>query len=308
MTFLIIIDPYTINVDRWSAIHNFIQSLFNGSYPYSAHTHLGGYGSPFPAWQVFHIPFYILGNVGFGMLFSVILTGILLIWLLDSHKDAFFYLLLLTLSPAFWYEVVVRSDLFYNFLLCFLVFGVIYKKHYSIISNSIFLGFITGLFLSTRFSTIIPFSILLFPSFLISNIKYKIIFIASGIITFIATFLPFVFWDFNTLFFFKYNPFILQTRQGSVLDALIIALIGIYLSFCWKNDLKLCSTFISITISALVIITFSHRMISDHFVSSFFSGYYDITYFNMAMPFILFSLNQGKINIQNNTSHVKTKI
>ena len=63
------IDPYSLQVDRWSAIHNFINSLLNGVYPYSAQTHLRGYGSPFPIWQLFHLPFYLLGNVGLSIVF-----------------------------------------------------------------------------------------------------------------------------------------------------------------------------------------------------------------------------------------------
>lgn len=64
------IDPYQIQVDRWSAIHNFINYLVHGRYPYMAPTHLGGYGSPFPVWQVLHIPFYYLNNVGLSLLRS----------------------------------------------------------------------------------------------------------------------------------------------------------------------------------------------------------------------------------------------
>lgn len=65
-----LIDPYQIQVDRWSAIHNFINYLVHGRYPYMAPTHLGGYGSPFPVWQFLHIPFYYLNNVGLSLLRS----------------------------------------------------------------------------------------------------------------------------------------------------------------------------------------------------------------------------------------------
>lgn len=63
------INPYKLQVDRWSAIHNFLDYLLHGIYPYAARTHLGGYGSPFPFWQCFHIPFYLLGNVGLSVFF-----------------------------------------------------------------------------------------------------------------------------------------------------------------------------------------------------------------------------------------------
>ena len=66
-------DPYQLRVDRWSALHYPIQNLLRGEYPYLAHTHLGGSASPFPVWQLFHIPFYLLGNVGLSEMFTFLL-------------------------------------------------------------------------------------------------------------------------------------------------------------------------------------------------------------------------------------------
>lgn len=36
------IDPFSLQVDRWSALHYPIDNLLHGKYPYSAQTHLGG--------------------------------------------------------------------------------------------------------------------------------------------------------------------------------------------------------------------------------------------------------------------------
>jgi hypothetical protein len=287
---LIKINPYAIHVDRWSAIHNFLHNLFQGLYPYSAKTHLGGYGSPFPIWQAFHIPFYLLGDVGLGMLFSIITLSIFLIWLFDNYLKAFLFNVLLAISPAFWYEVAVRSDLFYNFILCLIAITYIHKKRYSIQQHFLGLGILCGLFLSTRFSIVIPFAIYLFSDFIRSDIKQKFTFGAIIILVFIISFLPFIFWNFNTLFFFEYNPFILQTRQGSLLEVVLISSLGVFLSLKWKANILLCSSYISITLFILVSVTFLHRMISEHFVNGLFSSSYDITYFNMALPFIIFAL------------------
>ena len=122
------INPYELNVDRWSAIHSVIHNLFDGIYPYSAQTHLGGYGSPFPVWQLFHIPFYLLGNIALAMLFSFLILVFTLVRYQKVKISAFFFILLLAISPAFWYEVAVRSDLFYNFLLIFIVLVIIQYK------------------------------------------------------------------------------------------------------------------------------------------------------------------------------------
>ncbi len=292
-----IINPYSLQVDRWSAINNFLQNLFNGIYPYSARTHLGGYGSPFPVWQAFHIPFYLIGNVGLGMLFSVILLSFFLVWFFNDYLKAYIFFILMLISPAFWYEVAVRSDLIYNFILCFIAIGFIYKKKYSIQQQALGLGILCGLFLSTRFSIVIPFAIYLFPDFVRAGIKQKIIFACVAILVFIISFLPFVFWSNNTLFFFEYNPFVLQTRQGSLLEVLIISILGIYLSTKWKKNISNCFEYIAICIVTLVTITFAHRIISDHFVNGLFDSAYDITYFNMALPFVIYVLASNNLKI-----------
>lgn len=284
------INPLDIMVDRWSAIHNVIHNLFIGQYPYSAHTHLNGYGSPFPIWQLFHIPFYLLGNIAFAMIFSVLLLIYTLVRFTKNKKSSLLYLLLLTISPAFWYEVAVRSDLFYNFLLVLIAIIFFQKKNYIIDKNSILLGAICGLFLSTRLSIIIPFFIYFFQDFTISRLKNKTGFIFMIIFCFVVSFLPLVFWDFDTLFFFKYNPFVLQSRQGSFLEVIIIGSLSVYLALTWKNDFLKFNAFTAYAITALVSVTFLHNMINTNFENHLFSPAYDITYFNMALPFLIFSI------------------
>jgi len=302
------INPLSIQVDRWSAIHNFIYNLFNGVYPYSAHTHLGGYGSPFPIWQIFHIPFYLLGNVGLGMVFSVVLLSIFLKWFFGNYHQSFIFIILLIVSPAFWYEVAVRSDLIYNFILCFIAISIVYKNEYTIANQPLGLGLLCGLFLSTRLSIIIPFAILLLPNFFVAQFKHKIIFILSSIGIFIVTFLPFMFWNFKTLFFYKFNPFVLQTRQGSILEVFILIILILFFATHWKHNLKLCCSYISTTIITFVTVTFVHRMINDSFANNLFSSSYDITYFNMALPFIIYSLTPNKNSFKIKSSHLKTDI
>ena len=288
--FLISVNPYTLRVDRWSAIHNFIQYLFKGEYPYAAKTHCGGYGSPFPVWQIFHIPFYLLGNVGLGMLFSVLLITYILFDFFKTYINVFIFLLLLLLSPGFWYEVTVRSDLIYNFIICLLFIIVLFKKKYVIQSHPLAIAIIFGLLLSTRLTIIIPFSIFLFPGFLNSGSKQKLIFILTSILVFVATFIPFAFWNFNTLFFFKHNPFILQSSQGSWVEIISISALALFLSTKWKNNLTLCSTYISISIFGLVFLTFIHSIIIGIYKIDIVDSAYDISYFNMSLPFIIFTI------------------
>ncbi len=288
------INPHAVQVDRWSAIHNFIEYLFDGKYPYGAQTHLGGYGSPFPVWQFSHIPFFLLGDVGLASLFSFIGIAILLVWLLDSYKKAFIYIFFVLISPSFWYEIAVRSDLIYNFFLCFLTISIVYKKQYTIQSNYLLLGILCGLFLSTRVTIVVPFTIFLFSSFFEASAKAKLVFAFTGMLVFAGSFFPLVLWDADMLFSFTYNPFVLQTRQGSIVELLLIGIISIFFALKWKS-IQTCFSFISISLLLMVVSSFLHRMIPNNFENGLFSVSYDITYFNMALPFIIFVVANATI-------------
>ncbi len=283
-------NPYSLMVDRWSAINNFIEYLFQGKYPYLAKTHLGGYGSPFPVWQFLHIPFYLLGNIALGMCFSFILLSITLRWYFSDYRKPLIFMLFLFVSPAFWYEVTTRSDLFYNLLDCLLIILVFHKNKYSISNHPIIIGIICGLFLSTRLSVFFPFLIYFFKDFMDVNGKQKLIFFSVSVLSFVISFAPLFIWDFHSLMFFRYNPFVLQTRQGSILEVILLLVVAILFSLKWKTDFNKCIHLISYSLLLLVLMTFIHNMILDNFHYGLFTGKYDITYFNMALPFCVFIL------------------
>lgn len=292
------INPYELMIDRWSAIHNFISNLFNGEYPYAAQTHLGGYASPFPVWQIFHIPFYLAGNVALAMIFSILMLFFGVMRWTTNKKNALFFILLLAISPAFWYEVAVRSDLCYNFLLVFLTLLFFQHKNYNLFNNTLLIGLICGLFLSTRVTIVIPFFVYLLVDFFKINTKKKIAFLGITITIFACSFLPLVFWNHNTLFFFEYNPFVLQTRQGSIFEIILIASISFFFAFKWKKDFIKYNAYTAIILIVFVIITFLHRMINENFENNLFSSSFDITYFNMALPFLIFAIAYNNQKLQ----------
>ncbi len=90
------------------------------------------------------------------------------------------------------------------------------------------------------------------------------------------------------LFFFKYNPFILQTRQGNILDFLIFLPIGIYWSMKWWHY-KQYMEYSAYILGILVVVTFLHNMWIRGEWCEFFD-LYDITYFNMMLPFLILAM------------------
>ncbi|NCC99385.1 MAG: hypothetical protein EOL95_06725 [Bacteroidia bacterium] len=284
------IDPYELNVDRWSAIHNFLFNMLNGIYPYSAQTHLGGYGSPFPFWQIFHLPFYALGNVGYSSVF-VILLFVLSLCKTRSFLVGFKAMLLLCMSPAIWYEIIVRSDFMANFLLCATVINYMHSIKFDAKRHIMLSALIIGLFLSTRWATAIPFAVYLFPSFYKWKFKQQFSLILLSCLVFALTFIPFILWDYDELLFFDYNPFILQTRQGSIWDLLLVVPIGIWTSLRYRSNNASYAFQIAFVLFMSVAVAFVHTSFKHGMEYGLFDQIYDICYFNMALVFLILGIS-----------------
>ena len=284
------IDPLSLNVDRWSAIHNFLSGMFCGHYPYGQQTHLGGYGSPFPVWQILHIPFYALGNVGM----SIIIVTILFLWTLYrrySPKVALVAGILLCISPAFWYEIAVRSDLITNMMLSALIAEWLVHKNVKLINNVIGLAILVGLTLSTRLIAVIPLCVLYGYEFLQLSWKKQSLFLLIILGTFTLTMLPFMLWQGSTLLFFEYNPFVLQTRQGSFLVLLIFAFGAIVTTIWMHGRMNYRTTITGLLLTCLVAMAFVEKMWKENLWTELFSSTFDITYLSVALPFYIVHLS-----------------
>lgn len=280
------IDPYSIKVDRWSAIHGFLQNLLDGEYPYAAKTHLGGYGSPFPVWQILHLPFYLLGNVGWSFL-PVFLLFLHSFSLNHGNEQSLKAGVFLLASPAFIYEIMVRSDLMTNFLFVTALIGYFIHYRINIQHHGWLVALTCGLLLSTRLAAIFPFCMLYFKESL--STKKTLFVICGTLAVFSATFLPFVF----SQQFSTFNPFILQTRQGHAIDLLFLILCGILLALTHKQCLNKYYFHTALLLMLLVLITFIHTMAQWNLWNQLFASVFDITYFNMSLPFIVCSLAMG---------------
>lgn len=306
------IDPYAIQVDRWSALHFPIRNLLHGEYPYAAQTHLGGYASPFPVWQVVHIPFYLLGNVGLSLGAGLaLLFACLYRWGKKTMNEDFatkaltMSLLLLALSPSLWYEAAVRSDLLTNFLLTAAILlwmcsGRLSREWLRRHSTPVAIG--VGLLASTRINVLIPLGVVLLPYFLQIGWRRQFRMVAMFAIVFTLTFALMAVWDWELFFHSPYSPYTLQTRQGHVSDLLLLFPLGIGLALGWTGgkastpsagDLSRAFLGTAILLVALVAVTFVHNMwASGNW--DIFSSSYDITYFDTALPFCILSLLESE--------------
>jgi hypothetical protein len=142
--------------------------------------------------------------------------------------------------------------------------------------------------MSTRLAVCIPFFLFLFWDYLYAcNWKQKVGLPLLILLVFGLTFLPFAIWNWDMLFYFEYSPFALQTRQGVPFNTPIIIMLcllaSLFLRGEWKNYLVATGS----CLTALVLITFLSRMYIYNQWGELFESRYDITYFNMALPFII---------------------
>ena len=280
------VDPLAIQVDRWSAIHNFLEGMLQGIYPYGQQTHLGGYGSPLPVWQLVHLPFYVMGNVGLSI-FAVIGLFIYTINKTRGMQVALAATLLLILSPTCWYEIAVRSDLITNILLVTIIVEWLMYYQISLSKRTVSLAILSGLLLSTRLVAVIPLAVIYGYEFLTMGWKKQSIFLGISLLTFGLTLVPFLLWEGSTLFFFEYNPFVLQTRQGSGYSLLIFTAIAVSITLYMKEDRRMRLTITGGLLTCLVTIAFFEKMWAENLWNELFSPTFDITYLSMALPFYL---------------------
>ncbi|MCQ2350753.1 MAG: hypothetical protein MJ003_02140 [Paludibacteraceae bacterium] len=284
------INPFSVKVDRWSALYYPIQNLLNGSYPYGAQTHLGGYASPFPIWLLIHIPFYLCGNVGLS--FFVFLAFFLLsVYKIQGKQYLLPCFILISISPAILYEIMVRSDLIGNMLLLAGLINIVVNKINTcwLEKNYLIIAFVSGLLMSTRLVCIIPIGMLILPYFFKMDVKKQLLFVVVTAFVFILTFLPFVMMDWNLFWNFEYSPWMLQTRQGHVIDFILFVPLFCYMGLTWKNSEMEYYRNVATMLFAFICITFLHTMcVTGSF--NLFSAAYDITYFTMSFPFCILSI------------------
>lgn len=289
-----IIDPFTIQVDRWSALHFPIENLLSGIYPYSAGTHLGGNASPFPVWQVLHIPFYLMGNVGLSFFAA---SGLFLwsSWKIQGKEKALAVGLLLCSSVAVWYEMVVRSDLITNLLLLAAIINLVFPRLNQkwVEEKRWWIACAVGLMASTRILVLIPIGLLMLPYFIKMNFRRQVSTFLLASAVFALTFIPFALWDWQEFYYFKNNPWALQTRQGNPMDFIVFVPLAIFLALNHKGIAERYYHHSALMLVVFVAITLFHNMyLGENW--QLFSPTYDITYFSTALPFCLLAIAEKK--------------
>lgn len=284
------VDGNSLMVDRWSAMEVGIKALLNGEYPYSAVDHLNGRTSNLPTLLFIGIPFYFLGNIGFLQSFAFLLFIYIISKVFNTYKGRLLCLLLLIFSPSYLWEIYVKSDLMSNFIIILAVVVFMQDRIFrNIKNNPLFESFLLTSLVMTRITAIIPISILFFKHFYRFSVQKKITFIAVSL----ATVIIFSYICFNKVssfeHFYKHNPFELQNRQLPSILSLILIITPMIYSFRAKNI----KSIIYLTVIFLLLpvsIAFFTSIYYSGFKATLFESNFDISYFNMVLPFLVLSL------------------
>ncbi len=275
-----------------------IKALLNGEYPYMAIDHLGGRSSNFPGLFLIGIPFYLLGDVGFLQPFVFLF---ILFMLTKSNFNPYqksIILILLIFSPAYLWEITVKSDLMSNIILIIMFIMIWHLKYFkNYFKYPILLALILSILVLTRGIVVIPLSIFLFKDFYKSPLKIKLNFLISFITFLSLLIIPIILLSPNYESLKEYNPFILQTRQTSIILQALTLIFAVFISFKIKN-IKQVFTWSFNIIFFILFSTFIFYLVKYGVNKSILDSVFDLSYLGMVIPFIivLIALNSDDHN------------
>jgi len=292
------IPALSLNVDRWSVITSFLNKLFSGEFPYTARSHVNNLPGPFPFYFVIAMPFYFVGSIGLLVLAGYwLFIGCLERWI-PRDNDKTCIVLLLSVSPAYIWEMLSRSTIFVNVaILCAFMLATtrfIKKRGGQSCSAGILfcLGIAGGCVLSTRGT--IAFPLLCYYSYIFLKDKnykqYCITLLGTGI-GFAFTILPFIIWNYTL--FIQYNPFVLQSYSMPILF-LIVFFIAAIISGRYCRSLYEVFSVQGILMFFLVAVPFINKIICLGLTKAYYQSSFDISYFLFVLPFALLTITKPK--------------
>jgi hypothetical protein len=278
----------TLNVDRWSVITSFWDNYFKGEYVYFAKSHMQNQPGPMPFYFILALPFYLVGELGYFSILGIIVFLFLLKYNLKPQYVQALYLLFMMSSTFYFWEVICRSNIFFNgslilFSILFLFTSVKNKKSH-LFCNAILIG----LLLSTRNVFIIPYIIAFL--YILKNemiaVKNIILIGSLAFLAFTATFIPFIYNHFEE--FKVMNPFIIQSSFLMPFGYSICCILLAFLSYFVvkkENDIYFYS---GILLFITIVLHFVYTIQEFNFQRAFFNSLADISYFILCIPFLLY--------------------
>jgi hypothetical protein len=280
--------PAATAVTRLPAIKEWIERLLAGKFPWGVETRFNPSGFPFLF--ILALPFYYAGNIGYLEVVGLILFCIALINLYIQPRKMWLPIFALVLLPSFYYELLVRSELFFNMVL--IIIPIILCERYLDIDrlNIRFFGLATlfGLGLSTR--TVVG---IIFTGYCVYKFRQQILhgafFAGFSFMIFGLTLLPFLVWNAPKLF--TEGPFSVQMAilpsSISMLFVIMATAVG-WKAACLRDVLFGEGVLLALVAAIPFLATATQFGVSETVLKARF----DISYFIFCTPFLLLSLEK----------------
>ncbi|MDF2553493.1 MAG: uncharacterized protein K0R77_2768 [Chryseobacterium sp.] len=276
-------DPYQLKIDRWQTIEYSLDYWIHGKYIYDTRNFMGNVPSYLPGQLVFLVGFYLLGNVGYIQVASLLLFSCTVIWAFKNNHIKFYGIFLLAISLSFLYEAVCKSDFISSFIVAS-VFMLFWHKKFerNYFEKSILLGFILGIICLTRSVVVIPLILFLLKPFWETDRKQKIKFITAFSLTvgnlLASVLLPAENFD----YILKHNPLKMQ-GQSNMFVVLFFLVVSVCFSFYVKNIKQV------FYLSTIIVFCLMCDHIIEQVIKGYDSNFLNITYVAAALPFSIIS-------------------
>jgi len=284
--------PRMGEIGRLPALEDWLSRFLNGKFPYnSPHT-----PSSYPAMFLIAYPFYISGNTGLLEFIGIILFFIILFIQNDTPRGMIIKIIILVTGITTYYEIVTRSELFFNMML---VAAAVYlcEKYLDagkINFNFIWIAVVTGLALSTRSTAALLFVIYFIYRFRY-NLRNLVLFGIISLIVFAALLLPFRLWDpesFNTN-----GPFAVQTYLSNLPLILIFIFFISAIYAGWViSDIHEFFFAGGIILFFAAAVSFISAVSETGFYDTLINDGYDIAYFIFCVPLLILSINDYRVD------------
>ncbi|MDK2773252.1 MAG: hypothetical protein KYX68_13675, partial [Flavobacterium sp.] len=140
-----------LKIDRWSVTSSFWDNYFKDLYVYNAKSFDGNNPGPMPFYFIIMLPFYFLKEYSY----ITVIAIFLLYSKIRKSKERELFTILVISSVYIYYEIIARSNIFFNSTLILISLFYFFNKNKSIVLN----GIIFGLLLSTRNVFVIVYGI-----------------------------------------------------------------------------------------------------------------------------------------------------
>ena len=282
---LFFIDKHALNVDRWEMIEIFIDSICQGKDPYSICSSSGNYPASSPFYFLFFAPFHFLGEIAVATL--LILAGAYMYYFKLKTNHLLFLCIIISSIPIVW-EVLTRSTIMVNsYLILFILLHILNFTKFNRF-NLLVSGIVAGLLLSTR--TVFAFVFVIWGIYALRQ-KYAfgklVMFGAIVLLSFVATFIPFVVLWSDT--FFQINPFTIQSSLLYDFLLPVTIVISVIFGFLCKRNADVVF-YAGVFLFAIPLLEFLVNIKQSGLAESFLNSDFDISYLLFCFPFFIHAM------------------